>query len=108
MSDDNLENLETGETGEERWFCKKALHFSSVSPVSQACTPQQWIYWGEHQALSHANNEAPPFEQEIVPPDAVHVPDPLSPADDPKPARDMRSEERRVGKECRSRWSPYH
>src|SRR3712207_9373206 len=23
-------------------------------------------------------------------------------------ARDMRSEERRVGKECRSRWSPYH
>ena len=23
-------------------------------------------------------------------------------------ARDTRSEERRVGKECRSRWSPYH
>ena len=23
-------------------------------------------------------------------------------------ARDRRSEERRVGKECRSRWSPYH
>ena len=23
-------------------------------------------------------------------------------------AREMRSEERRVGKECRSRWSPYH
>ena len=23
-------------------------------------------------------------------------------------ASDMRSEERRVGKECRSRWSPYH
>ena len=22
--------------------------------------------------------------------------------------RNMRSEERRVGKECRSRWSPYH
>ena len=27
---------------------------------------------------------------------------PANPADDP------RSEERRVGKECRSRWSPYH
>ena len=26
---------------------------------------------------------------------------------DPKPS-DLRSEERRVGKECRSRWSPYH
>src|SRR2546427_9249186 len=24
------------------------------------------------------------------------------------PARKSRSEERRVGKECRSRWSPYH
>src|SRR2546427_9720739 len=24
------------------------------------------------------------------------------------PAHDARSEERRVGKECRSRWSPYH
>ena len=23
-------------------------------------------------------------------------------------AHDSRSEERRVGKECRSRWSPYH
>src|ERR1051326_5211118 len=23
-------------------------------------------------------------------------------------SRDIRSEERRVGKECRSRWSPYH
>ena len=25
-----------------------------------------------------------------------------------KPTRIERSEERRVGKECRSRWSPYH
>ena len=25
-----------------------------------------------------------------------------------KPVRRSRSEERRVGKECRSRWSPYH
>ena len=24
------------------------------------------------------------------------------------PYREPRSEERRVGKECRSRWSPYH
>ena len=26
----------------------------------------------------------------------------------PRLSRDIRSEERRVGKECRSRWSPYH
>ena len=29
-------------------------------------------------------------------------------ADSPLKASDSRSEERRVGKECRSRWSPYH
>src|SRR3712207_6966395 len=27
---------------------------------------------------------------------------------DPSPFPSQRSEERRVGKECRSRWSPYH
>ena len=26
----------------------------------------------------------------------------------PEASGDIRSEERRVGKECRSRWSPYH
>ena len=29
-------------------------------------------------------------------------------ANDGKTAYESRSEERRVGKECRSRWSPYH
>src|SRR3712207_8135331 len=30
------------------------------------------------------------------------------PSDEPERTRVVRSEERRVGKECRSRWSPYH
>src|SRR5256885_12714959 len=41
----------------------------------------------------------------------VHGPNPnLQDLDDgdPRHAIDFRSEERRVGKECRSRWSPYH
>ena len=29
-------------------------------------------------------------------------------SDGPNGVRKQRSEERRVGKECRSRWSPYH
>ena len=29
-------------------------------------------------------------------------------AEKKREARGIRSEERRVGKECRSRWSPYH
>src|SRR6266511_625293 len=37
------------------------------------------------------------------------VPDPRHPRDPRRhPGRGERSEERRVGKECRSRWSPYH
>src|SRR3712207_7123775 len=32
----------------------------------------------------------------------------LEPREWHRPAWDARSEERRVGKECRSRWSPYH
>ena len=32
----------------------------------------------------------------------------LSPVPDAKLFTGERSEERRVGKECRSRWSPYH
>ena len=32
----------------------------------------------------------------------------LTLADDPTVKLEVRSEERRVGKECRSRWSPYH
>ena len=32
----------------------------------------------------------------------------LSERFEPLTAAELRSEERRVGKECRSRWSPYH
>ena len=32
----------------------------------------------------------------------------LTPTEVADEAMRMRSEERRVGKECRSRWSPYH
>ena len=41
-----------------------------------------------------AENEVKPLAQEI---DEEH-----------RFPRETRSEERRVGKECRSRWSPYH
>src|SRR2546429_9087223 len=63
---------------------------------------------------------APPPASPVAPPPAPAVaprpaPPPARPAT-PRPApvvapqveRRARSEERRVGKECRSRWSPYH
>src|SRR2546430_6268887 len=39
---------------------------------------------------------------------AAAAPDGLPPRDRGPGDRSLRSEERRVGKECRSRWSPYH
>jgi len=39
---------------------------------------------------------------EACPQEAINAPVP------PEESREPRSEERRVGKECRSRWSPYH
>ena len=59
---------------------------------------------------THAHYDDKQFDQdreellEDVPnePDAAPVPD------DAAVSTDNRSEERRVGKECRSRWTPYH
>ena len=39
---------------------------------------------------------------EVGPPKGIHVDELV------EEAKTYRSEERRVGKECRSRWSPYH
>ena len=46
-------------------------------------------------------------------PASSEIADEEQPAQDPAPSTEAgnekrRSEERRVGKECRSRWSPYH
>ena len=67
--------------------------FSIFQSIPNSGTPiSQWFkaYWKPHQYLcvtSHKNE---------------HITKQLN------PARRNRSEERRVGKECRSRWSPYH
>ena len=39
---------------------------------------------------------------------APHSKSAKAPPNAPAKAPSLRSEERRVGKECRSRWSPYH
>src|SRR3712207_2249022 len=41
-------------------------------------------------------------------PEDAETPVPDLAEDEPEISDDNRSEERRVGKECRSRWSPYH
>src|SRR2546427_7946297 len=62
---------------------------------------------GQHQAQSQCDRSRQrvlSLTSSRVPPDRLPAP-PLLPA---WPPRKRRSEERRVGKECRSRWSPYH
>ena len=55
-------------------------------------------------AMDGGSTESPRFTVLSTPPTAVTAPE-NPPAH--KKIR-LRSEERRVGKECRSRWSPYH
>ena len=47
-------------------------------------------------------------EIEEINDDSDHVMDDSPDALSPPHIEETRSEERRVGKECRSRWSPYH
>src|SRR5256885_15672423 len=58
---------------------------------SRGCAPPASYETGEPQSLGHRGRAAPP--RGCRPPPA-------------KRERGKRSEERRVGKECRSRWSP--
>src|SRR5258708_33301420 len=61
----------------------------------------QWLAMPEHGSARRRNESAEQIEQRGLA--ATRRPDE---ADDF--AAGQRSEERRVGKECRSRWSPYH
>src|SRR5689334_25038638 len=63
--------------------------------------------------ISHAPNEK--MSDETTPRTTTHAVAPMNmrtksgrARSDERSARVRRSEERRVGKECRSRWSPYH
>src|SRR5229473_836241 len=65
------------------------------------------------EATPTTTESSPPESPKVAPPAAVERPKPVitttergapTAAASPPP----RSEERRVGKECRSRWSPYH
>ena len=66
------------------------------------------------QAQPEPQPEAPPAAPEDLGPPLVLINDTLSDSDikgleeSEKIQKVLRSEERRVGKECRSRWSPYH
>jgi len=72
------------EKGREKIVCS-AFKSSLPSVPANQCRATEYYYPGDPELA--ANN---------------------FPADDVATTNDWRSEERRVGKECRSRWSPYH
>src|SRR5256885_5420116 len=71
------------------------------------CRPQEYGEHGGHASL--AWTERVPAGASGLDPGEIHdLPCPVSEPAARTRSRTSRSEERRVGKECRSRWSPYH
>ena len=71
--------------------------------VEDVCTPEAYR---RDPALVHAFYDARRAKLSTVQPNAAH--EALARLDAEWKGELLRSEERRVGKECRSRWSPYH
>src|SRR3989475_1733808 len=61
------------------------------------------VFLGGGPRRSHGVEYAAPASRDLSVPEALRLP-----VDLVLPGSGERSEERRVGKECRSRWSPYH
>ena len=80
---------------------------SGLLPFPLISSPQKKLNLYLRSAAHLAETEAPIF----WPPDAKNRligKDPDAGRDWGQEEKGTRSEERRVGKECRSRWSPYH
>src|SRR3712207_3685403 len=69
------------------------------SPIAMIVRNRDWKNWQEimNPALNEGEAQAAPRRRAVTRPRPGHV-----------DLSGLRSEERRVGKECRSRWSPYH
>src|SRR3712207_6182115 len=75
-----------------------------VVDVSDPRKPVQTAYLTEKAAANAGESLRVHRARGLLVADRYFLRDGISNVDDP----DARSEERRVGKECRSRWSPYH
>src|SRR3712207_136731 len=70
---------------------------------------ESWVYLGEFPMMTSDGTFIINGAERVVVSQLVRSPGVyLTATEDPGSGRRLRSEERRVGKECRSRWSPYH
>src|SRR2546429_4639337 len=104
-----------------RWLCWIVFFFSSRRRhtrcsrdwSSDVCSSDLWILVHDSPYVA-VTDERGAFRITDVPPGTYKVTmwhagfRPKGADKDGRPVYDERSEERRVGKECRSRWSPYH
>jgi len=86
---------------------RRPVREGADTPETSSVGPEASLEEGVHMSKTHDADEpklvADPVREHAAPP--AEQTDELA---DGERARGGRSEERRVGKECRSRWSPYH
>ena len=94
---------------------KVTLHLQAAGAAAAARSPSPpagvWIctICSYANPLPGAAGAPPPCLTCGIAPQPAHLRAARPPPPPPPPTdADLRSEERRVGKECRSRWSPYH
>ena len=90
----------------------KLTLFALVSLLLCSCSAYKKVpYLQGSEYLDMANVKTPLYDAHIMPKDLLTITVNTSDPDAAIPFNltvATRSEERRVGKECRSRWSPYH
>src|SRR2546425_9352132 len=78
------------------WYEEAVKAFTEVTVTDPSCA---MAFWGVAMSM---------YYPLWYPPSEATLKAGLAAVDHAKAASAKRSEERRVGKECRSRWSPYH
>ena len=82
-------------TGSMFRFCLTVVEREAALTAASNTTTTSVLILSARYGLITPDTHIEPYDQTMTSPTAI-------------PAATLRSEERRVGKECRSRWSPYH
>src|SRR2546430_10601586 len=105
----------TGVTDDEEWErywkVENGIRLTGMPGFKGQLTEKQ--IWQATMLVKNADKITEPVKKELLAGNSTPMSMAMddmggTPAKEAKPTKENRSEERRVGKECRSRWSPYH